>query len=255
MGVGFQRQAPAILPLGNTRYSYRMLGGPQGTSRRVRKISSPPGFDPRTVQPVASRYADWAIPVFIYIYICVCVCVCDIQLKLLSLYLPKGLLKSARFVTRIVSFQGLICRHPSCWLHLACFGAATAVNCMSSFEIQFQTLVHSFRKCHALSASKGKEKGMWRFGACFVLLEDAGRGNGRTLPIEQSESCVPGGDVYVERKAQRSLFNRREIPSFLPTDSNMIYIAGIAVWRSTRGNMGAELNLYKGVTDYMIRFV
>jgi hypothetical protein len=29
----------------------------------VRKISSPPGFDPRTFQPVASRYTDYAIPV------------------------------------------------------------------------------------------------------------------------------------------------------------------------------------------------
>ena len=28
----------------------------------MRKISSPPGFDPQTVQPVASRYTDWAIP-------------------------------------------------------------------------------------------------------------------------------------------------------------------------------------------------
>ena len=35
----------------------------QGRSERVRKISPPPpGFDPRTVQPVASRYTDWAIP-------------------------------------------------------------------------------------------------------------------------------------------------------------------------------------------------
>jgi len=24
------------------------------------KISPPPGFDPRTVQPVANRYTDWA---------------------------------------------------------------------------------------------------------------------------------------------------------------------------------------------------
>jgi hypothetical protein len=38
-----------------------MLGGPQGRSGRVRKISPAPGFDPRTVQPVASRYTDWAI--------------------------------------------------------------------------------------------------------------------------------------------------------------------------------------------------
>jgi len=35
---------------------YRRLGGPQGRSGRVRKISPPPGLDPRTVQPVASRY-------------------------------------------------------------------------------------------------------------------------------------------------------------------------------------------------------
>jgi hypothetical protein len=39
---------------------YRRLGGPQGRSGRVRKISPPPRFDPRTVQPVASRYTDWA---------------------------------------------------------------------------------------------------------------------------------------------------------------------------------------------------
>jgi hypothetical protein len=36
------------------------LGGSQGRSGQVRKISPPPGFDPRTVQPVASRYTEWA---------------------------------------------------------------------------------------------------------------------------------------------------------------------------------------------------
>ena len=46
-----------------TQYSlYRRLCGPQGRSGRVRKISSPPGFDPRTVLCVASRYNDYAIP-------------------------------------------------------------------------------------------------------------------------------------------------------------------------------------------------
>ena len=39
-----------------------MVGGPQGRSGPVRKILTPPGFDPRTVQPVASRYTYWAIP-------------------------------------------------------------------------------------------------------------------------------------------------------------------------------------------------
>ena len=36
----------------------RRLGWPQGRSGRVRKISPPPEFDARIVQPVASRYTD-----------------------------------------------------------------------------------------------------------------------------------------------------------------------------------------------------
>jgi hypothetical protein len=49
------------LPPGKTRYPfYRRLGGPQGRSGQVRKISPPPGFDPQTVQPVSSRYTDYA---------------------------------------------------------------------------------------------------------------------------------------------------------------------------------------------------
>ena len=49
------------LPPGKTRYPlYRRLGGPQDRSGQVRKISPSPGFDPRTVQLVASRYTDYA---------------------------------------------------------------------------------------------------------------------------------------------------------------------------------------------------
>jgi len=63
MGVGCQRHPPAALPPGKTRYPlYRRLGGPQGRFGGVWKTSPPPGFNPRTVQPVASRYTDWAIP-------------------------------------------------------------------------------------------------------------------------------------------------------------------------------------------------
>jgi hypothetical protein len=41
-----------------TRYSlYSRLGGPQGRSGHVRKMSPPPGFNPRTVQHLASRYS------------------------------------------------------------------------------------------------------------------------------------------------------------------------------------------------------
>ena len=40
------------------RLSYRRLGGRQGRSAQMRKISPPLGFDPPTVQPIASRYTD-----------------------------------------------------------------------------------------------------------------------------------------------------------------------------------------------------
>ena len=63
MGVGGQRHAPAALPPEMTRYPlYRRLGRPQGRSVRVLKISPRPGFDPRIVQLVASRYTDYAVP-------------------------------------------------------------------------------------------------------------------------------------------------------------------------------------------------
>ena len=63
MGFYGQRHAPAALPPGKNLYPlYRRVGGHQGQSGRVRKISPPPVFDPRTVQPLAIRYTDWAIP-------------------------------------------------------------------------------------------------------------------------------------------------------------------------------------------------
>jgi hypothetical protein len=66
MRVGGQPHDPAALLPGKTRYTlYRRLGGPQGRSGRVHKISLLPGFDPRTVRPVASRYPDCALPVHI----------------------------------------------------------------------------------------------------------------------------------------------------------------------------------------------
>ena len=69
MGVVGQHHAPAALSPGKTRFPlYRRLGGLQGRFKRVRKISPPPGFDPRTIQPVASRYTDWAIPAAMVAY-------------------------------------------------------------------------------------------------------------------------------------------------------------------------------------------
>ena len=58
-GEGSASRPGRSLPPAKTRYPlYRRLGGPQGRSGQVRKMSPPPGFDPRAVQPVASRYID-----------------------------------------------------------------------------------------------------------------------------------------------------------------------------------------------------
>jgi hypothetical protein len=69
MGVGGQRHALAALPPGMTRYPlYRRLGRPQGRSALVLKISTP-GFDPRTIQLVASHYSDYAIPAPVFTHL------------------------------------------------------------------------------------------------------------------------------------------------------------------------------------------
>ena len=58
MGMGVNTAPPAAVPPGKTRYPlYRRFGGPQGGLDGCRK-SRPTG----TVQPVASRYTDSAIP-------------------------------------------------------------------------------------------------------------------------------------------------------------------------------------------------
>ena len=60
-GWGVSVMPRPLFPPGKIRYPlYKRLGGPQGRSGLVRKISPPPGFDPRTVQSVASRYTDYA---------------------------------------------------------------------------------------------------------------------------------------------------------------------------------------------------
>jgi hypothetical protein len=60
-GEGSASRPGRSLPPGKNQYPlYRRLGGPQGRSGHARRISPPPGSDPRTVQPVTSRYTDYA---------------------------------------------------------------------------------------------------------------------------------------------------------------------------------------------------
>jgi len=62
-GVGCQRKTPASLAPVKTWCPLNMRpGGFQDWSVRAWKFSPPPGFQLQTVQPVASRYTDSAIP-------------------------------------------------------------------------------------------------------------------------------------------------------------------------------------------------
>jgi hypothetical protein len=58
MVVGGQRHTLATLHLEKTYPLYSRLGGPQGRSVWVQKVSPLLGFDPWIIQPVASCYTN-----------------------------------------------------------------------------------------------------------------------------------------------------------------------------------------------------
>jgi len=63
MGVGDLRHASAALPP-RKRPGTHLIGdwvGPRANLQGCWKSCPPSGFDPRTVQPVGSRYTDWTI--------------------------------------------------------------------------------------------------------------------------------------------------------------------------------------------------
>ena len=63
MGVDSQRHASAALPPEKAHYPwYRRPGVPQSPTGLVRKMSPHQDSIPPTVQPLAIRYTDWAIP-------------------------------------------------------------------------------------------------------------------------------------------------------------------------------------------------
>jgi hypothetical protein len=63
MGVGGQRRVPtALLPGKNRVPIVQVAEWAPRTVWTVAENPTPPGFDPRTVQPVASCYTDIAIP-------------------------------------------------------------------------------------------------------------------------------------------------------------------------------------------------
>jgi len=85
---------------------YRRLGGPQSRSRQVRKILSPPGFDPELSNPLPSHYTDWATrptwPHLLFINHMWCLLKMVIVIKFL---LKHNHLKMIRGFTSLFSFH------------------------------------------------------------------------------------------------------------------------------------------------------
>jgi hypothetical protein len=102
MTVGGQLEAPAVLPPGKSAGTHCTgVGRCEGVWKRE-NLLTPPGFKPRIVQPVASRFTDEAIPathththtqtIYIYIYIYVysqCVCMCIMFLTFRPNFFPE----------------------------------------------------------------------------------------------------------------------------------------------------------------------
>jgi hypothetical protein len=67
-GVGWSTPLTGHFTLSKeTRYSlYRKPGGSRAGLVGCGKISRPQAFDLLTVQPVATRYSDYAIPVYVF---------------------------------------------------------------------------------------------------------------------------------------------------------------------------------------------
>jgi hypothetical protein len=85
-GEGSASRLGRSLP-GKTPYPlYRRQGVPHGRSGQVRKIWPAPGFDPQTVQPVASRYTDYATRSTQFEVLCVILCIAlvTVQFEVLS---------------------------------------------------------------------------------------------------------------------------------------------------------------------------
>ena len=132
--VGGQHYAPAALPPGKTRYPlYRRLGGPQGRSGRVRKISPTPGFDPRTVQSVASRCTEgWEIFGTEFA-----------QKTKQSLYIEVS---SSLIFTLLNAIKPKVTKHQCCWNVHMLYVANYCLYC----RIFFQCLL----LCHSSSSKK-----------------------------------------------------------------------------------------------------
>ena len=112
------------LPPRKTRYPlYRSMGGPQGRSGQVRKISPTPGFDPRIVQPVVAVPTTLPGPQRSNKYYVFWVCVCNSRHPAHNAHAPYFHLWSARLYDIFPNYliKGTIFGKESYWTKNVCF--------------------------------------------------------------------------------------------------------------------------------------
>ena len=87
MGLVVNSSPRPLTPQKETWYPmYRRLDEPHGRSGRVRNISPAPGFDSRTVQPIAYGCTDWAIPAHVLLAVVIIIIIIIIIHKHQGLY-------------------------------------------------------------------------------------------------------------------------------------------------------------------------
>jgi hypothetical protein len=80
----------------------------------MRKISPPPGFDPRIVQPIASRYIDWAIrahPVWRVSLEFWDVTPCTFELVFLKTFIRLVNARNMEYIEQVRRFGDTCCLH------------------------------------------------------------------------------------------------------------------------------------------------
>jgi hypothetical protein len=134
----------------SSRSAHRIEGwaGPRAGLDGRKKISPPPEFDPRTVQPVASRYADYAMPAHTLHN-------SDWMFSVRYLLRPKTRCYTERFFNRLSELQKYELRYARRvgreLRHLFCADALNNCSAVLWFT-QRQKVVNAFEKCLPLQA-------------------------------------------------------------------------------------------------------
>jgi len=158
---------------------YRKLCGPPGRVWTGAENLAPPEFDPRTVQPVASRYTDWASPVHTHI----------LQGKIKCRNYAENIMchYKKKFVARATGRPGCVRPCPNLLLAYKPSVTRKAKNllCCCCKEVQFVLLDDN--ELNIGVSMKQENWGIWFFR--HLTLPEHSHNQRITGPTLQSEAC------------------------------------------------------------------